>query len=340
MKVVENKSLRELNTFGLEVKAKLFAEVVSVEELKGILKEPWFSEVPLFVLGGGSNILFTRDFPGLVLSNCILGKEVIEENEAELILKVGAGENWHELVMYCVERGWGGIENLSLIPGKMGAAPIQNIGAYGVELKDFFVSLEAVELATGEVRVFTAEDCRFGYRDSVFKRELKGKFLITSVSLRLSKKPELNTTYGAIGKELAKLGKSQYNIRDVSNVVIKIRRSKLPDPAEIGNAGSFFKNPEIPTEQFEKLKETWPDMVGYPVREGVTKVPAGWLIDRAGWKGRIFGEGTYGVHKNQALVLVNYGEAKGEDIYALSGQILEDIQEKYGIELEREVNVV
>lgn len=338
MTVIENKPLTALNTFGLAISAKLFVELSSVEGLQALIKEPWFTEVPRLVLGGGSNVLFVQDFPGLVMNVNLKGKTIVEEDEEEIQLAVGAGENWHELVMYCVERGWGGIENLSLIPGKMGAAPIQNIGAYGVELKDVFVSLEAVELETGTIRTFSHADCEFGYRDSVFKRDLKGKYLITQVTLRLQKNPAINTGYGAIKTELAKLKKSDFNIRDVSNVVIMIRRSKLPDPAEIGNAGSFFKNPEIPTTQFEELKKTWPDIVGYPVREGVTKVPAGWLIDRAGWKGKRFGD--YGVHARQALVLVNYGGAAGADIYALSGEILADIQTKYGIQLEREVNVI
>lgn len=338
MTVIENKELKHLNTFGLAVKSRLFAELKGVEDLTQLIREPCFHETPMLILGGGSNLLFTRDFPGIVLSVAIPGKRIVEETEDAVVLEAGAGENWHGLVEYCVDQGWGGIENLSLIPGKVGAAPIQNIGAYGVELKDVFEYLEAFEIKTGLVRTFSAAECEFGYRDSVFKRELKGKYLITRVALRLSKHPVLNTSYGAIGTELEKLGKADYTIRDVSKVVIRIRQSKLPDPAVIGNAGSFFKNPEIPTAQFEALKIKYPDIVGYPVREGITKVPAGWLIDRAGWKGRTFGE--YGVHKNQALVLVNLGNAKGEDIYRLSGEILEDIQEKYGITLEREVNVV
>lgn len=332
----ENVNITPFTTFGIQTISKFFKPFSSVKELQDIL--PKVRDMQLLVLGGGSNILFQKDFPGVVLRNEIKGIEKLEENENEVILKVGAGEVWHEFVLYTLSNGWGGIENLSLIPGSVGASPMQNIGAYGVEVKDVFESLEAVEISTGICRSFSHEECQFGYRESIFKRALKGKYIITSVNYRLSKKPQLNTHYGAIENELSANGISKPSIKDVSNAVIAIRQSKLPDPKVIGNAGSFFKNPIIEKATFQKLKELHEKLPSYEVDDQHVKVPAGWLIDQAGWKGKTFGD--YGVHKNQALVLVNYKNATGKDIYELSESIILDIAAKYGIRLEREVNIV
>lgn len=337
--IQHNISLKDFNTFGLEVRASHFLHVRSEADLQEVFSSSELARLPRLVLGGGSNVLFTQDFEGLVLSMDLPGKKIVEENEQEVVLEVAAGENWHELVLYCLEQNWGGLENLSLIPGKVGAAPIQNIGAYGVELKDLFVYLDFFHFSDQKIQRFEAADCQFGYRDSIFKRELKGKGLILRVGLRLRKAPHrINTSYGAIEKELAARGISDPGIREVSDAVIAIRRSKLPDPAEIGNSGSFFKNPELPKAFVDHLREAYPDLPAYVISDEITKVPAAWLIDRAGWKGQRFG--NYGVHKNQALVLVNYGGANGKDIYDLSGKIMASVKEKYGIELEREVNVI
>lgn len=337
--VKANVSLQNLNTFGLSANADYFVEVASEKELQAILKDPWAQAQSKFVLGGGSNMLLADDIHALVIQNSIKGMQVLRAIDEEVLLAVGAGHIWHDLVLYTLEKDWGGLENLSLIPGRVGAAPIQNIGAYGVELKDVFVQLRAIELATGELRVFEADECDFGYRESIFKHELKGQYIITEVVFRLQRAPHvLNTGYGAIQAELDKLNKQSYTIQDVSKAVIEIRQSKLPDPAKIGNSGSFFKNPAIPNAQFEALKEKHPTIPGYVVDAETTKVAAGWLIEQAGWKG--YRKGEFGVHHAQALVLVNYGGAKGADIYALSQEILEDVEAKYGIKLEREVNVI
>jgi UDP-N-acetylmuramate dehydrogenase len=339
MNIQENISLKSLNTFGIEAKAKLFTEFDSVEELKNILSHPQYKNEKLLVLGGGSNLLFTSEiFNGLVLQNKIKGIEITKESEQEVVIKVGAGEVWHDLVLYTIYKNWGGLENLSLIPGTVGAAPMQNIGAYGVEIKDIFISLEAYEIATGNIKIFSLEECKFGYRSSVFKQEAKGKFIITSVLFKLSKQPSFNTSYGAIGDTLKQMGVTQVSVKAISDAVISIRQSKLPDPKEIGNAGSFFKNPEISTTTFEKLKTDFPTIPSYPTVPGMTKVPAGWLIEQCGWKGKVVGH--TGVHKNQALVLVNYGQAKGEEIKALSIEIQKSVKEKFGIELEAEVNFI
>ncbi len=334
-----NRSLLPFNTFGIDAKAGLYTEIDNEDQIREYREREDLTQLPLLILGGGSNILLTRDFPGLVMDIRIMGRTVMKEHKEDVVVEFGAGENWHELVLYCIEQGWGGIENLSLIPGKIGAAPIQNIGAYGVELKDVFEYLELMHLETGQIKRFDADDCRFGYRDSVFKRDLKGKVVILRVALRLTKKNhQIKTEYGAIKNELAARGIREPGIRDVSDVVISIRQSKLPDPAEIGNGGSFFKNPEVSTEFHDQLKEKFPEMPSYFINETTMKIPAAWLIDQAGWKGQTFG--NYGIHKNQALVLVNYGGASGKDIYDLSTRILESVKQHYGIELEREVNVV
>lgn len=332
----ENINITPFTTFGVEVSSRYFATFSSIEELRKLLAE--VKDQQLLVLGGGSNMLFRKDYEGITIKNEITGISVIEENEESVLLKVGAGEVWHNFVLYSIEHNLGGIENLSLIPGSVGASPMQNIGAYGVEIKDVFDSLEAIEIATGELHTFSHQDCQFGYRESVFKKELKGKYIIVSVSYKLSKQPKLNTSYGAINSELAKRGITQPSIKDVSDVVIAIRQSKLPDPKEIGNAGSFFKNPVIPKSHYIALQKTYENIPSYPVSKDTVKVPAGWLIDNAGWKGKTIGE--YGVHKNQALVLVNYGKANGNDIFQLSEDIIADIYKRYQIKLEREVNII
>ena len=331
----ENVSLKNFNSFGLEAYAKRFASFSTIEELKSILSQ---NEQDLFILGGGSNILLTQDISALVLKNELSGIEVISDSEQTTLVKAMAGETWHNFVMYCVDNGIGGIENLSLIPGSVGAAPMQNIGAYGVEIKDVFESLEAIEISSGKLRTFNASECNFGYRESVFKRALKGKFIIVSMTLRLSRNSKLNTSYGAIESRLVEMNIEKPSIKDVSDAVIYIRQTKLPDPNKIGNSGSFFKNPIISLRQFNELKVKFPDVANYPVDDDHVKIAAGWLIDQAGWKGKTIG--NYGVHKNQALVLVNYGGAKGEDIYQLSEEIMANIKEIYGIELEREVNII
>lgn len=339
MKILENASLKSFNTFGIEAYARAMVSIASLEDLESVLRDPKFANMKMMVWGGGSNMLLTQDFDGLVLRMEVLGKKLVAESENQIVLEVGAGENWHGLVQYCIGQDWGGIENLSLIPGKVGAAPIQNIGAYGVELKDVFESVTFYDLEQQKLRQFNAIECEFGYRDSVFKRALKGKVVILNVSLRLSKSPHaLHTSYGAIQDELLRKEVGEPGIREVSDAIIHIRQSKLPDPAVIGNGGSFFKNPELPSLEFEDLKARFPNVPGYVVSESITKVPAAWLIDQAGWKGKRFG--NYGVHDRQALVLVNHGGASGKDIYDLSSRIKASVLEKFGVELEREVNIV
>lgn len=342
MNIESEVSLKAYNTFGIEATARHFVQINSVEELQEVLRSKQWQNTPKLIVGGGSNLLFTRHFDGLVIKMSIQGIEVVEENEESVWVRSGAGENWHELVMYCIEHGWGGVENLSLIPGTVGAAPMQNIGAYGVEIKDVFESLEAINSTTGDLRVFTGEECKFGYRESVFKNIYKGQYIITSVVFKLSKKPVINTSYGAIESTLIqRLGEDalkQANIRDVSEAVMHIRRSKLPDPSLIGNAGSFFKNPIITQAQFEKLKQTHQSVPNYPLSDQEVKIPAGWLIEQAGWKGKRFG--SVGVHEQQALVLVNHGGATGESVKKLALDIQASVKEKFGVEIEPEVNMI
>jgi len=337
LRIQDDINLAPFNTLGVPAKAKYFLSVRTVDELIAILPvDKQFSSI--FVLGGGSNILFIDDYEGLILHIAIRGKEVIRENENHIYLKIGAGENWHETVRYCVEKGWGGIENLSLIPGTTGAAPIQNIGAYGVEIEEVFESLTAIELETGSRHIFNKEDCRFAYRDSIFKQELKGKYAVADVTLKLSKNPELNTSYGAIKDMLDERKITEPTIQDISDIVIEIRNSKLPDPAKLGNAGSFFKNPIITDENYHNLKQEYPAMPGYSVDDARTKVPAGWLIEQTGWKGKVVGQA--GTYRQQALVIVNHGDATGQEILQLAKMIQESVYEKFDIELVPEVNIV
>lgn len=334
--IIENASLKSLNTFGLEASARYLAEVDSIDGLRELLDTDgsWKDRM---ILGGGSNVLFTADFDGLIIKNNIGGIEVITESDTEVLVKAGAGVVWHDLVMFCVDRGFGGIENLSLIPGCVGAAPMQNIGAYGVEVKDVFDQLTAFELNEKVEQTFTADECEFGYRESVFKQRLKGRYLISSLRLRLSKQPKINTSYGAIETELESMKIENPTIKDVSRAVINIRSSKLPDPAVLGNAGSFFKNPIVSNQKAEELRARHPDVPTY-IFGDASKVAAGWLIEQCGFKGKRFG--NCGSHAKQALVLVNYGGSSGGEIFELSEQIQAAVLDKFGINLEREINVV
>lgn len=336
MQVAENFSLKQYNTFGVDVKARKFISVSSKKELRDVLQQAYATEI--FVLGGGSNMLLTQDIDKTVVHINISGIELVSENNEEVILKVGAGENWHQFVLYCIEKGYGGLENLSLIPGNVGTAPVQNIGAYGVELKDSFKSCEALRIQTLEVETFSNEQCEFGYRNSVFKNKLKGQYIITSVNFKLSKKNHaLSTSYGAIQAELDKHNIKKPTIKNISDAVVNIRQQKLPDPRELGNSGSFFKNPIVSETEFKKLQKQFPEMPFYAVQANQIKIPAGWLIDQAGLKG--YRKGDAGIHKNQALVLVNYGNASGQEILELSKEIQEKIYQKYNIKLEAEVNI-
>jgi UDP-N-acetylmuramate dehydrogenase len=336
--IYENQPLLLFNTFHIAAQCSYFSEIRSEDDFRALVKEPVYQSNEKLVLGGGSNLLFTKDFKGIVIHNSISGKELVKEDADHVWVRAGAGEVWHEFVLWCIANNYAGIENLSLIPGRVGASPMQNIGAYGVEIKDVFDHLEAMDMQTGEKVIFDKGQCEFGYRESVFKRKLKNKYLITAVTFRLNKQAVFNTSYGAIEAELKEMGVKEISIKAISDAVIRIRSSKLPDPAVIGNAGSFFKNPEIPEEQFAALKEKFPDVVAYPVAHGSgMKLAAGWLIEQAGWKG--YRKGDAGVHKNQALVLVNYDKAKGNELYDLSTQVLRSVKEKFGVELEWEVNI-
>jgi len=334
--VRHNVPLRPLNTFGMDVRAAALAEVTSADGLSELLDHHRKDPGELLILGGGSNILFTRNVDGLVLLNRIGGIDVIFEDADTVTVRAGAGVVWHDLVMHCVSNGLGGIENLSLIPGNVGAAPMQNIGAYGVELREVFTSLEATHIREGHTRSFSNDECAFGYRESVFKRELKGEYVITSVTLRLSRRPKLNISYGAIPQELERMGVTHPGIADVSRAVINIRRGKLPDPAVLGNAGSFFKNPVVSTHTAEAIRREHPDLPTYPA-EGGMKLAAGWLIEKCGWKGKVVG--STGSHRDQALVLVNYGNATGDEILRLSEDIMRSVRDTFGVALEREVNI-
>jgi UDP-N-acetylmuramate dehydrogenase len=331
-------SLKPYNTFGIESEARYLASFSGHDELLELLNHPVVMKEKRLILGGGSNILFTGNFNGVVLHNQMKGITLAGETDDHYLVRSNAGEIWHEFVMHCIAQQYAGIENLALIPGCVGASPMQNIGAYGVEIKDVFESLEAMHIHEKRLKTFDLSECSFGYRESVFKRKEKDQWIITSVTYRLRKRPVLNTSYGAIEEELDKMRLDKITIRDIAQAVINIRSSKLPDPKKIGNAGSFFKNPVVPMSVFRAIQAHHNNAPCYPVNENEVKVPAGWLIERAGWKGKNLG--NYGVHANQALVLVNYGGATGKEIYDLSTSIIDDIRDKFGIELEREVNII
>ena len=338
MQIQEGQSLKSMNTFGIDAKAKYLSIIREISDLKTLVKSNLFKEENHLILGGGSNILLTKDYNGLVIKNELKGISLINEDNASVILKIMSGEVWHELVLYCVENNWAGIENLSLIPGSVGAAPMQNIGAYGVELKSVFIELEALHLESGEVHTFDKKACDFGYRQSVFKNRLKEQYFILSITIKLLKKPKLHLNYGAINDTLKLMGKSKPNIKDVSQAVIQIRQSKLPNPSELGNSGSFFKNPIVENEKFKELKLNYPNIVAYPAGEKHTKLAAGWLIEQCGYKGKRYGD--TGSHKHQALVLVNYGNAKGKDIWNLALKIQASVKAKFDVDIQPEVNII
>lgn len=337
MQIQQNISLKAFNSFGIAANAAYFASFSDIMSLEAALRAGQTRQ-PALILGGGSNILLTGNVNGLVLKNDVKGIAVTGEDADFVYVKAGAGEAWHQFVMYCIEQQWGGIENLALIPGNTGASPMQNIGAYGVEIKDVFHSLEAYHLHDGQLVQFGLNDCGFGYRESVFKQQLRNQFVILSVTYKLQKKPVFNTSYGAIAQELEKAGVQQLSLKAIAEAVMRIRSSKLPDPAKTGNAGSFFKNPQVEAAVFASLKARFPGIVGYAQPEGRVKLAAGWLIEQCGWKG--YRKGDAGCHAAQALVLVNYGNATGSEIYDLSTAILESVAKKFGVVLEREVNII
>jgi len=337
MKIQENISLKEFNTFGFDKNAKFFIEAHTNEEVLQALAFAESEHLPIFILGGGSNILLTQDIHAVVIKINIKGLKIVSESEEVVVVKVGAGESWHEFVLKAIENEWAGVENLSLIPGTVGASPMQNIGAYGVEIKEVFHSLEAINRKTKEISTFDHQQCQFGYRESIFKNIAKDRYIITHVNFRLNKTPNYNTSYGAIAQTLKDLNIIDLSLKAVSDAVIHIRQSKLPDPKIIGNAGSFFKNPTIPQAQYTDLKSKHPGIPGYQNEDGI-KVPAAWLIEQAGWKGKRFGQ--IGVHEFQPLVLVNYGLGDGKELVDLSKKIQEDVYQKFGIELHPEVNFI
>lgn len=331
--------LKSFNTFGIDAKARYFTSVQSIHDFNLLLSDPSFQSIPKLILGDGSNILFTQDYLGLVIKNEIKGIQILSEDDEHVYIKVGAGENWHDFVMYCIERGYSGIENLSLIPGTVGAAPIQNIGAYGVELCDVFCELEAVHLSDGTLQTFSRTECQFGYRDSVFKNKFKNQYAILSVTIRLSKKPKFCVEYGNVRETLEIMQVKELSSRAVSDAVIHIRRSKLPDPKQLGNAGSFFKNPIISHAQFVALQNQFPTIPHFSTpNTDEIKIPAAWLIEQCGWKGKRLGE--IGVYDKQALILVNYGAGTGASIQKLAQDIQQSVQEKFAIDLMPEVNFV
>lgn len=337
MKILENFDLTKFNTFGIKTNAKHFVEISKEEELLELIANPIFKNNSKLFLGGGSNILFTKDFDGLVILNKLTGIEILKEDEDEVYVKAYGGEIWHDLVLYTVNKGYFGLENLSLIPGSVGASPVQNIGAYGSELKDNFFSLTALDIETGEFRDFSKDECEFGYRDSVFKNKYKGKFFIVSVVFKLSKKQSLNTDYRVLKNYINENKIEVRNSKDISDIVATIRRSKLPDPKVLGNAGSFFKNAYISKEKLEELQKSYPE-VPYFIEEDKIKIPTAWLIETCGFKGQVFG--NIGVHDKQALILVNHGGGEGLEIKALALKIIEAVYQKFGIQIEPEVNIL
>jgi UDP-N-acetylmuramate dehydrogenase len=338
MNLQENISLKSYNTFGIDAKAKYFSSFENIYQLEELLNYKLQTTNHKLVLGGGSNVLLTKDFDGIVLKNEIKGIEIVKEEEDYVYVKAGAGENWHQFVLYCVSNNYAGVENLSLIPGNVGASPMQNIGAYGVEIKDVFYELEAFHKRDKVIEKFLLKDCAFDYRESVFKNKYKDQFVITGVTYRLNKKPSLNTSYGAIQQELENMGMKELSIQAISQAIINIRTSKLPDPKEVGNAGSFFKNPIISNEHYLELKKNYPNIVAFPSGSNHTKLAAGWLIEQCGWKG--YRKGDAGCYPKQALVLVNYGSATGKEIFDLSEVIIFSVRAKFGVVLEREVNII
>jgi len=338
MLVREKFNLKLLNTFGVDATAEKGIEIENHEDLNQLVDNSLCKGKPVFFLGEGSNVLFVRDFPGYVVLNRLMGREVVEEDDDHVFLRVNAGESWAELVDYTVGRGWGGLENMSLIPGSVGAAPVQNIGAYGVELKDVLDCVEVLDLWTGELEVFSVTQCELGYRTSLFKTGGKGHYLVTSIVLKLTKMPEINISYNALQEYFKQNPVEEITIRDVSEAVKAIRRSKLPDPSVLGSAGSFFKNPVVSAEKAWQLKTRFHDIPAFDLGNDNFKLAAGWLIEQCGWKGKRIGDA--GVYEKQALVLVNYGNATGKEIYDLSQKIVESVHEKFGVLLEREVTVV
>jgi UDP-N-acetylmuramate dehydrogenase len=337
LKIEQNTSLKNYNTFGLDVNADYFTSVNSIEDLISVLRDNRFLDLPKMFLGGGSNVLLTKDYHGLIIHNCLKGIEVVNQDAENVFVEAASGEVWHDFVLYCIDKGYGGVENMSLIPGSVGAGPMQNIGAYGVEMKDVFFELEALNLNTLQIEKFSNADCKFGYRESVFKNEKKGQYFITSVTFQLSLNPKINTTYGAIQQQLSTMNVAHPTIKNVSDAVIAIRSSKLPNPAVLGNSGSFFKNPEITTDEYERMKNEFPNVVAYPTSNGF-KLAAGWLIEQCGWKGKVVG--NCGSHKDQALVLVNYGHATGDEIYQLALSIQNSVFDKFQVRIVPEVNII
>ncbi|MFZ4705521.1 MAG: UDP-N-acetylmuramate dehydrogenase [Bacteroidales bacterium] len=338
LEISHNQSLKPYNTFGIDVRARLFCEIIAEKQLNELMQEPEFDRYPLLLLGGGSNILFTDDVDGLVVKISTKGRKIISENSETVLVRAEAGENWDDFVAWSLEQGFSGLENLSLIPGNVGSSPIQNIGAYGVELKDRVEEVEIIYLANANRQILQNKDCRFGYRDSIFKHELKGKAVIIAVTFKLRKSPELYLEYGAISRELAEMGIQHSAPVDVRDAVCRIRRNKLPDPTVLGNAGSFFKNPTISAVAFAHLSGKFSDIPSFHQEKGTFKLAAGWLIEQCGWKGARHGD--VGVHSSQALVLVNYGTATGNQILKLANEIQESVAMKFGVELEMEVNIL
>ena len=334
--IFKNYSLKPHNTFNIDARAKYFAECNSRGELKNIIDHKIFKREDNFIIGAGSNILFTEDYNGIVVYPNIKGIKILQEDESDIVIKASCGENWDKFVKYCVNNNYGGIENLSWIPGKVGAVPIQNIGAYGVEARDRILEVEALEIETGKIKIFSNEECHFGYRNSIFKNDHRNKYIIIAVIFELSKNPELVTDYGSIKEELSKY--SQKNLKTIREIIIKIRKSKLPDPEEIGNAGSFFKNPVVNRKKFMEIKDNYPDIPFYTLSDNSIKIPAGWMIEECGWKGKR--EGAVGVYEKQALILVNFGNASGKEICELSQKIKSDVYNRFGILLEEEVEII
>lgn len=338
MMINRNISLKELNSFNIDVSAKFFTEIYSVEQLQNVLNEKEIIPLKKMILGGGSNILFTKNFDGIIIKDSISGIQIIDQDSESAIVEAGTGVVWDDLVKYCVEKGFGGIENLSLIPGNVGAAPIQNIGAYGQELKDSFYELSGMYLNSCNAKVFNKAECDFYYRDSIFKNSLLSKFVITSVKLKLSKYPALNLSYKPVEEEILKRKIKNPSIADLRNIIIDIRKSKLPDPKMLGNAGSFFKNPAVTIKKYEELKKRYPDIKHFPTNGNMVKIAAAWLIEKCGWKGKRIGDA--GVYQNHSLVLINYGKARGDEILSLANEIRSSVNNEFGIILKNEVNII